>query len=150
MVCIEVISLLLLCAALIALAYKRCHAEKPSGEYFYKNYDIYFNAMNEKEEKLTVHKMTTTKSTSPHIAKALSDESIFPLLGRDETAPEVVLEWIRLNIRRQPREKLLSAFNSALDMVEAHEEIAAKATQMKKDFRAVTAEDFTGEGAGDE
>ena len=52
----------------------------------------------------------------PCIEKAFDDEMLFVLMGRDETAPLVVLEWIKLNIGKQPEYKLLEAFEAAMEM----------------------------------
>ena len=57
------------------------------------------------------------KKNDPCLTKAYDDERLFVLVTRDNTAPEVVMEWIKLNLRKQPAEKLLEAFECALEMV---------------------------------
>jgi len=58
-----------------------------------------------------------TKQNNKYINKATDDEELFILMGRDSTAPEVVLEWIKLNFRKQPVEKLREAFETAINLV---------------------------------
>ena len=48
--------------------------------------------------------------------KAFDDEMLFVLMGRDATAPKVVLEWIKENLFTQPEDKLREAFECALKM----------------------------------
>lgn len=55
-------------------------------------------------------------------AKAFDDEMLFILMARDFTAPEVVIEWIKLNLHKQPPEKLKEAFECAMEMVRTQPE----------------------------
>src|SRR5688572_10816852 len=57
-----------------------------------------------------------TKTNNRYIQMAGDDEELFILMGRDSTAPEVVLEWIKLNFRKQPEEKLREAFDTAINL----------------------------------
>lgn len=45
-----------------------------------------------------------------------ADMQVFPLLGRDASAPTVVAFWILQNISTAPPEKLREALESALTM----------------------------------
>lgn len=56
------------------------------------------------------------KNSDPCLQKAFDDERLFILMTRDETAPEVVLEWIKLNIHNQSELKLREAFEAAMEM----------------------------------
>lgn len=56
------------------------------------------------------------KKDDPCIQKAFDDKRLFVLMTRDETAPEVVIEWIKLNIHKQPEAKLREAFDCAMEM----------------------------------
>lgn len=56
------------------------------------------------------------KNSDPCLQKAFDDEQLFVLMTRDRTSPQVVLEWIKLNIETQPDEKLREAFECALQM----------------------------------
>lgn len=56
------------------------------------------------------------KLTDPCLKKAYADEKLFVLMARDGTAPLVILEWIKLNIATQPREKLIEALDAAIEM----------------------------------
>jgi hypothetical protein len=56
------------------------------------------------------------KKDDPCLEKAFDDERLFVLMTRDATAPEVVLEWIKLNIHSQPEKKLREAFDCAMEM----------------------------------
>ncbi len=58
----------------------------------------------------------SNKNSNTCIQKALDDESLFVLMARDVTAPLVILEWIKLNLGKQPEEKLMEAFNLAMEM----------------------------------
>lgn len=57
-----------------------------------------------------------TKHNSPCLRKAKDNEPIFVLRSQDFTSPQIVLEWIKVNFDTCPSEKLLAAFNTALDM----------------------------------
>lgn len=48
--------------------------------------------------------------------KAAPDEELFVLRAQDNSAPFVVLEWIKRNIRTAPDTKLRDAFECALRM----------------------------------
>lgn len=52
------------------------------------------------------------------LGKAKDDEMLFILRAQDLTSPMVILEWIKLNFNNCPKEKLLEAFNCALEMKE--------------------------------
>ena len=62
------------------------------------------------------------KKTDSCLEKAFDDEMLFVLMTRDQTAPAVIMEWIKLNIGKQPVEKLTEAFNCAIEM---HKNIAS-------------------------
>ncbi len=57
-----------------------------------------------------------TKSNCPTLAKVLPDEPIFVLRAQDMTAPEAILEWIRLNLKTAPTQKITEALNCVSDM----------------------------------
>lgn len=57
------------------------------------------------------------KNDDPCIKKALDNERLFVLMTRDEVAPEVVVEWIKLSLRQQPPEKLHEALDCAIEMM---------------------------------
>ena len=63
------------------------------------------------------------KKTDPCIEKAFDDERLFVLMTRDPSAPLIVGEWIKQNIGKQPREKLIEALDCAIEMVERQAEI---------------------------
>jgi len=44
------------------------------------------------------------------------NEMTFTVIERDPTSPLTILRWIELNWETAPREKLLAAFSSALNM----------------------------------
>jgi len=56
------------------------------------------------------------KKNDPCLTKAFDDERLFILMTRDETAPTVVVEWIKLNLWAQPPEKLHEALDCAIEM----------------------------------
>ena len=56
------------------------------------------------------------KNSDPCLQKAYDDERLFVLMTRDETAPDVVMEWVKKNLRLQPREKLIEALDAAIEM----------------------------------
>lgn len=56
------------------------------------------------------------KSIDLCIQKAHEDELLFVLMARDETAPEVVMEWVQRNLNKQPIEKLVEAIKCAQAM----------------------------------
>lgn len=66
------------------------------------------------------------KHDDPCLKSAYDDERIFVLLARDGTAPEVVIEWIKLNIHRQHPNKLREALETALDMVRRGKEFRSR------------------------
>lgn len=66
------------------------------------------------------------KNNDPCIAKALDEERLFVLMTRDNVAPEVVVEWIKLSIRTQPPEKLHEALDCAIEMIKKRDYILAK------------------------
>jgi hypothetical protein len=59
------------------------------------------------------------KSNNYTLQQSRSDEIIFVLRESDETAPWIILEWIRENIHTAPEDKLRSAFEQALAMRKA-------------------------------
>src|SRR5258706_746196 len=58
------------------------------------------------------------KKIDPCLKKAFDDEMLFVLMARDETAPHVIFKWIEINIGRQPKQKLLEAWECAFTMLE--------------------------------
>jgi hypothetical protein len=48
-------------------------------------------------------------------AQARGDET-FTLVGRDQTSPKVICEWIKLNIETCPEDKLREALERAIKM----------------------------------
>lgn len=56
------------------------------------------------------------KNTDPTLATTLVEEPIFCLRGMDETAPLIIMDWIRENLFSAPEDKLRSAFEQALAM----------------------------------
>jgi hypothetical protein len=86
--------------------------------------------------------MSETRENSKHIAKALSDEPLFVLMGRDPHAPKVIIEWIKESLTSQPLEKLQDALAQAVAMATAHSEIIEKKRQADKEFRTVSPQDF--------
>lgn len=59
-----------------------------------------------------------TKNTGiPCYDKAAPDEPLFVLRAQDCSSPEVVIEWIKRNIRNVPNKKLHEALDAALEMV---------------------------------
>jgi hypothetical protein len=56
------------------------------------------------------------KDNDACLNKAFPDERLFILMTRDNTAPLVVLEWIKMNMFTQSEEKLKEAFETALEM----------------------------------
>jgi hypothetical protein len=58
------------------------------------------------------------KNDDPCIKKAFYDEMLFVLMTRDATAPKTVVEWIKMNIGVQPKEKLHEALDAAIEMHE--------------------------------
>lgn len=58
----------------------------------------------------------TKKTGVPCYDKATPDEPVFVLRAQDLTSPQVVCEWIRLNIETAPQDKLRQALESALAM----------------------------------
>lgn len=57
-----------------------------------------------------------TKKDDWCLKKAFDDERLFILMTRDATAASVVGEWIKQNIGRQPRERLIEALDAAIEM----------------------------------
>lgn len=55
-----------------------------------------------------------TKSTNQTIKNSWEDEEIFALRATDETAPLIIMNWIRENFFTASEMKLRSAFESAL------------------------------------
>lgn len=58
-----------------------------------------------------------TKHTSLCILKAKDDEPIFVLRANDPTSPQIVGEWISLNLDKQPMDKLKGALLVAEQMM---------------------------------
>jgi len=56
------------------------------------------------------------KSKDKCIANAEEDEMLFVLMARDIYAPEVIIEWIKMSLRGQPKEKLHEALDCAIEM----------------------------------
>lgn len=56
------------------------------------------------------------KKDDPCLKKAFDDERLFVLMSRDSTAPQTVVEWIKMNIGKQPPEKLHEALDCAIEM----------------------------------
>lgn len=48
--------------------------------------------------------------------KAAPDEELFVLRAQDNSSPEIVLEWIKRNIKTAPDAKLRDAFECAIRM----------------------------------
>jgi macrodomain Ter protein organizer (MatP/YcbG family) len=86
--------------------------------------------------------MSETRENSKHIAKALSDEPLFVLMGRDEHAPKVIIEWIKESLSSQPSDKLHDALDQAINMAIAHKGIIEKKKQAEREFRRVRTGDF--------
>lgn len=63
------------------------------------------------------------KKTDPCIHKAFDDEGLFVLMTRDSSSPRLVMEWIKENLTKQPKDKLREAFERALDMQDRHDEM---------------------------
>lgn len=59
------------------------------------------------------------KKNNSSLNQARPDEIIFALREIDETAPWVIMEWIKENIHTAPEDKLRSAFEQALAMRKA-------------------------------
>lgn len=60
--------------------------------------------------------MASKLEGNPSYDKAAPDEPLFVLRAQDLSSPQVVLEWIRLNIETAPHSKLREAFECALKM----------------------------------
>lgn len=60
--------------------------------------------------------MIHTKNTSRCLQIAKEDEPIFVLLARDETAQEVIVKWVAMNLSKQPFGKLYDALQVAEHM----------------------------------
>ena len=72
------------------------------------------------------------------LKNAFDDEKLFVLMARDITSPAVVLEWIKENLYIQPDEKLMEAFQCALDMKNTnHEIIIRKMDAKKSDYKGI-------------
>jgi hypothetical protein len=67
------------------------------------------------------------------ILNAHDDESLFVLMARDHTAPEVVVEWIKMNLYLQPAAKLHEALDRALKMIEERPHVVDKKQHDKLD-----------------
>lgn len=61
-----------------------------------------------------------SKHNSKCLANAADDEPVFVLRGQDVSSPNVVMEWISLNINTAPPEKLREAFECVLEMQRYH------------------------------
>lgn len=68
------------------------------------------------------------KSKNYAIQQARVDEEIFCLKETDETAPWVIMEWMKENFHTASEDKLRSAFESALRMKKADDKIKRRAT----------------------
>jgi len=75
------------------------------------------------------------KKDDPCIQKAFDDERLFVLMTRDETAPLVVVEWIKNNILRQPSEKLHEALDCAIEMAERQHIMRSRASLNEMDAK---------------
>lgn len=60
--------------------------------------------------------MGTKKTGIPCYDKADPDEPLFVLRGQDVSSPEVVIEWIKRNIKSAPDKKLHEALDAAIAM----------------------------------
>jgi hypothetical protein len=56
------------------------------------------------------------KSTDTCLKKAAEDEMLFVLRAQDISSPLIVLEWIKQNFHTCNNDKLLEAFECALEM----------------------------------
>lgn len=56
------------------------------------------------------------KSIDTCIKKAAEDEMLFVLRAQDVTAPQTVLEWMKINFENLPEAKLREAFECILEM----------------------------------
>ncbi len=63
-----------------------------------------------------VHYPTKNKRNDETLSKTFADEPIFLLRALDETAPLIIMDWIRENLFTAPEDKLRSAFEQALAM----------------------------------
>lgn len=73
------------------------------------------------------------KNTDTCLQKAFEDEKLFVLMARDNTAPYVVLEWIKMNMSTQPDDKLREAFECALEMKNRQNEFHGKKVLLEMD-----------------
>lgn len=69
------------------------------------------------------------KKDDPCLNKAFEDERLFVLMARDNTAPEVVVEWIKLNVGKQPAAKLHEALDCAIEMYNKSDDIIERLKQ---------------------
>ena len=60
--------------------------------------------------------MPFTKANNECWNHAKDDEPVFVLRGQDVSSPNVVMEWISLNINTAPEEKLREAFECVMAM----------------------------------
>lgn len=75
------------------------------------------------------------KSNDKCIQKAFDDEKLFVLMTRDATAPLVVMEWIKLNLGVQPREKLIEALDCAIEMQARQSEMKSRKALLEMDAK---------------
>lgn len=66
------------------------------------------------------------KNSDLCLDKAHEDERLFVLMARDQTSPLVVGEWIKQNIGIQPREKLIEALDTAIEMCNQQDEMSRR------------------------
>lgn len=68
------------------------------------------------------------KQNNYTIQQARPDEEIFVLRETDETAPWVIMEWMKENFHTASEDKLRSAFESAIRMKRADDKAKRRAT----------------------
>jgi hypothetical protein len=75
------------------------------------------------------------KLSDPCLKNAYNDEKLFVLMARDQSAPLVIMEWIKLNLTLQPREKLIEALDVAIEMTNRRIEfIERKSAEAKGEY----------------
>lgn len=77
---------------------------------------INYPTKNEAIQIYQTHFPVRNKKNDETIQKMFADEPIFPLRAMDETAPLIILDWIRENLFSASEDKLRSAFEQALAM----------------------------------
>lgn len=69
------------------------------------------------------------KENDACLQKALPNEMLFVLMARDPTAPIAVLEWVILNLDKQPKDKIIEAIKCASEMIKTQGDIKQKSHQ---------------------